>query len=151
VFLTALAALAALACLPPSDDAPLRPRPVRVYTNDDLQRVAPLRGETGVLSTSSPAPAAAPDKPPERQKGEAYWRREAERLRDRVQPLRERAADLRLRIEERRRKPGVRPYTDPQVEALQQRLLGVEARVRELESSFEDRARREGALPGWLR
>ena len=45
----------------------------------------------------------------------------------------------------------MRPYSDPQVEALQERILALEARIRELESSLEDRARREGALPGWLR
>lgn len=149
-----LAALAALLCLPvvPDQATPPRPRPVRVYTNDDLDRVSPQRGETGVLSVTPPRPApAASEKPARSDHGEEYWRREAERVRDRVEVLRERARDLRLRIEERRRKPGVRPYSDPQVEALQERLAAALARVRELESSFEDRARREGALPGWLR
>jgi hypothetical protein len=150
--LVSLAALLALAWLPLTDEAPPRARPARVYTNDDLDRVAPRRGETGVLSTASPVPpAAAAEKPAARERGEPYWRRQAERVRDRADALRERARDLRLRIEERRRKPGVRPYSDPQVEALQQRLAALEARIRELESTFEDRARREGALPGWLR
>jgi hypothetical protein len=34
---------------------------------------------------------------------------------------------------------------------LQERLSALEARIREMESSLLDRARREGALPGWLR
>jgi len=178
--LLTLVALSALLCLPEhaEEGGPARKRPARVYTNDDLDRLSPLRGETGVLST---APArlspAAPDggsgaqprsggsprgpsagihfrrEPPDARpaRGEEYWRREAERLRDRLEPLRERARELALRLEERRRTPGVRPFTDARVEALRRRVDGVEARIRELESSFEDRARRAGALPGWLR
>jgi hypothetical protein len=140
-----------LAALSAPDDA-ARPGPRRVYTNDDLDRVSARRAETGVLSTApAPAPLASPAAAARHAHGEDYWRREAERLRDRLQPLRERAGDLRARIEERRRAPGVRPYTDGQVQALQRRLAAVEARMRDLESQFEDRARREGALPGWLR
>ena len=150
--LGSLSALAALLCLPLAANEPAQRRPARVYTNDDLDRVAPRRGETGVLSTAPPPPApAAPEKAPPHDHGEAYWRREAGRVKERVEALRERARDLRLRVEERRRKPGVRPYSDPQVEALQERLSALEARIREMESSFLDRARREGALPGWLR
>jgi hypothetical protein len=139
-----------LAALSAPDDA-ARPGP-RVYTNDDLDRVSARRAETGVLSTAPvPAPSASPASAARHPHGEDYWRREAERLRDRLEPLRERADDLRARIEERRRAPGVRPYTDGQVQALQRRLAAVEARIRDLESQFGDRARREGALPGWLR
>ena len=82
---------------------------------------------------------------------EEHWRSQAERLREKLRPLREKADDLREAIEERRRKPGVRPYTDPQVVATQRRLEVLERRIREAESSFEDRARRQGALPGWIR
>jgi hypothetical protein len=152
--LTPLVALAALLCVPASPDEETRPRRARVYTNDDLARVAPLRGETGVLSSPPPAPPAAgapSGREPANGRGEEYWRREAERVRDRVEALRERTRDLRLRIEERRKKPGARPYSDPQAEALQERLSALEARIRELESSLHDRARRDGALPGWLR
>ena len=65
--------------------------------------------------------------------------------------MRERADDIRLKIEERRRQPGVRPYTDPKVVADQRRLEILERRIRDAESSFEDRARRLGVLPGWIR
>jgi hypothetical protein len=65
--------------------------------------------------------------------------------------MREKADDLRLQIEERRRQPGVRPYSDPRVVALQRKVDILERRIREAESAFEDRARRLGVLPGWLR
>jgi hypothetical protein len=127
-------------------------KPVPLYTNDDLRRVAPYRDETGVNSKpGASAPAAAARTPADRDRGEEYWRREADRLRDRLRPLRERAAELRLRIEERRRQPRVPVYGDPQVVGMERRLHALEERIREAESRFEDRARRERAMPGWLR
>ena len=75
-------------------------------------------------------------------------------MRDRLRPLQERAAELRLRIEERRRRPPRRRENvtpDAQIAVLERRLRRLEDRIRETESRFEDRARRERALPGWLR
>jgi DNA repair exonuclease SbcCD ATPase subunit len=114
--------------------------------------VSPLRDQTGggmAADTAAAERSAAPDKA--RGKDEAYWRREWERLRERVQPLRDRAEDLRTQIEERRRVPGVRPYSDARVESLQRRLAALEARIRDAEDRLHERARRAGALPGWLR
>jgi hypothetical protein len=130
---------------------------VRLYTNEDLDRVSPLRDQTGVFS----APAAAPETPPARSgaggrgregtRGESYWRREADRVRQRLEPMRQRAEDLRFRMQERERRPGVRLVSDPQLQGWGRRLGELEQRIRDLEGRFEDRARREGALPGWLR
>jgi predicted nucleic acid-binding Zn-ribbon protein len=85
------------------------------------------------------------------ERGEEYWRREAEKVRDRVRPLQEKADLLRARISDRQRKPGVRPFSDPGVRALQDELGRLLQRAREIEEGLEDRARRAGALPGWLR
>jgi hypothetical protein len=126
-------------------------KPVPVYTNDDLDRVAPFRDQTGGMSTPALRPAPLPREAKPAGRGEEYWRREADRVRERVEPLRDRARALRERIEERRKKPDVRPYSDPQIEAWQRQAGEVDERIRDLESRFEDRARREGALPGWLR
>lgn len=139
--------------------------PVRVYTNEDLERVRPHRDETGVASQPAfpPTTTSAGDGATGRRRGRAqtgargaargeeYWRAAAERLREKLQPARDRAADLREKIEERRRQPGVRPYTDPRIVADQRRLETLERRIREAESNFEDRARRLGVLPGWIR
>jgi hypothetical protein len=126
---------------------------VPLYTNDDLDRVSPLRAQTGG-STAVPEPPATVKPEPRRQAGahpEAYWRRESERLQDRLQPLRDRIEDLRVRIEERRRSPRVRPYSDPRIESWQRRVAGLEQRIREAEDRLHERARRAGALPSWLR
>jgi hypothetical protein len=126
--------------------------PARVYTDEDLARVSSRRGETGVESQPAPPPAAGkPEKEQASARGESYWRAEAARVRQRVEPWREDADDLRVEISARQAEPGVRPYTDPKVRAMQRRLAALEARIREAEDRLEERARRAGALPGWLR
>jgi hypothetical protein len=130
-----------------------RRAPPRVYTNEDLARVSGRRGETGVESrpaAAAPAEGGAAAEDGEG-RGESYWRAEAERVRRRVEPWRDAAADLRAEIAARQAAPGVRPYTDPQVRAWQRRLEALEARIREAEDRLEERARRARALPGWLR
>jgi hypothetical protein len=129
-----------------------RRAPRRVYTNEDLARVSGRRGETGV--ESRPAAAPPPESPAAGRaegRGESYWRGEAARVRQRVEPWRDAAADLRAEIAVRQAAPGVRPYSDPRVRAWQRRLEALEARIRDAEDRFEERARRAGALPGWLR
>src|SRR5688572_19119876 len=56
-------------------------RPVPLYTNDDLARIAAGRGD----AESTPAPTAPPPRParaeaPDETKTEAYWRARARRL-----------------------------------------------------------------------
>jgi hypothetical protein len=141
--------LLASACLPAAADE--KPR---VYTNEDLARMAPYRDQTGVDSKPAASPAApqvARSAPRESKRDERYWRQQADRTAEQARKLREQAAALADRIEERRRQPGVLPYSDAQVVSLEQRRRALEARAREAELRLEERARREGALPGWLR
>ena len=138
-------------------------RPVKVYTNEDLERVRPLRGQTGVESKTDMETTQTERAGTSRQdlggnagarKGisaEEKWRAAAQRLQEKLQNPRDRADELRDQIEQRRRQPGVRPYSDPKIVSLQHRLEILERRIREAESAFEDRARRQGALPGWIR
>jgi hypothetical protein len=155
-FLLAVLCLACAAAETPHSRKP----PAPLYTNDDLERVAPRRGDTGVLSTAAPAPspAAAPPRTQAEARGENYWRGEAERLRERLLPLRERAEDLRIELEELDRRPPSRARAgshrgaqEARKEALRARLAALERRMREMEDALLDRARRERALPGWLR
>jgi hypothetical protein len=156
--------LSAVLCVVPAgadDEAPTPRRPVRIYTNEDLDRVRPFRDETGVRSV----PAVAPDErpaPPEkgRGRGEVYWRREAARVRERLRALEAQAADTRAQIaeqaEEASRFPGRRRRSSASLAGsgssrLQAKLASLERRMREIEEDLADRARRDGALPGWLR
>jgi hypothetical protein len=142
-------------------------KPVPVYTNDDLDRISPHRDETGVNShvtvpVTRPAPGRGADDG--RARSEAYWRKQAESLHVRQQRARERIDDLRARIAEKeakaadesfrapsRRGRSSRASTDTSLEAMRRQLAAMEERVRDEETRFEERARREGALPGWLR
>lgn len=145
--------------------------PGRTYTNEDLERLAPRRAETGVASVPAfgssrqdPATGGVHD--------EAYWRREAEHLREQLRPLRQRALALQLRIEhtaqetrktktnpqpaarsQQRRPPTPAPTRgeSDRTAALRDQLRGLQDQIREREARLEERARREGALPGWLR
>jgi hypothetical protein len=126
-------------------------RPVPFYTNEDLERMTPLRDQTGVASVPAgegepPAPVPRPSG-----RGEQFWRREAERVRTQVGRLLVQASALRQRIQsEKRRVPG-RKRVRSGLPALQARLEAIVQRARTLQANLEDRARREGALPGWLR
>ena len=143
------------------DPAP-RP-PVRVYTNADLDRVRPFRDETGVRSV----PAVASEDPPaptpaekRRGRGEDYWRREAARVRERVRAIEAQIADTRAQIAEQadeashvvgRRRRSSASLSGSGSSRLQAKLASLERRLREMEEDLADRARRDGALPGWLR
>jgi len=139
---------------------------VPVYTNEDLERVHPFRDETGVASVpafpperpggSAYGPAAAGVKPRARtadRHSEAYWRAEAERVRRQVRKLEVQAEDLRRRIGAARSEPWLsrRRRAAPDTSAWHARLAAVERLRREVEADLLDRARRAGALPGWLR
>ena len=152
--LTAACVLASCAFLRAADDG--KPR-ARAYTNDDLARYAHLRAEE---PADEPAPARSRSRRPAREgatpaaastRGEAYWRREAERTEDTVRRLREQAGDLAEKVSDLRRQPGVMPYSDPRIVRLETRRRAIEERAREAELRLEERARRAGALPGWLR
>jgi hypothetical protein len=149
------------------DTAAARRPPIRVYTNEDLDRVRPYRDETGVRSVPAfsgserPSATRAGDDRP-RPRGEAYWREQARRVRERISALDEKADELRARIaaaeEERRHvarssggsrgRGSSSAFSDPSAKA---RLASIEKRMRALEDDLADRARRDNALPGWLR
>lgn len=137
-----------------------------LYTNVDLERFAPLRAETGATSTPVSQPAPFVDDRPARERAEVHWRREADRHHTRMAALKRQADELRLRLEDLRQKAEEwprngpqgrgrsawqRPTSDRPVQAAEARVRAVEERIRQLDLDFEDRARREGALPGWIR
>lgn len=149
-------------------DAQSRPTPV--YTNHDLERVRPFRDELGARSvpaepvpaheTTSAGPAHGARGPEgSADRAEAYWRREADKLRERLRRLADEREALRARMAQRRdeqwrarlRSRGSRASATDRDQALEARVASIERRMRDLEEDLADRARRAGALPGWLR
>jgi len=128
---------------------------VPTYTNEDLERLARFRGQTGALS--SPQPAAPVEAAPRLlRREEEFWRRQARQLEERLTGLRRRADDLRAQIRAAReasprRGSRVRRDPDSNLAALERRLQATEREMRERRDDLEERARRAGALPGWLR
>jgi len=158
------AVLCASTAAPDEDGPPPARPPVRVYTNADLDRVHPFRDETGVRSVpavspeerSAPAPAEKP-----RGRGEAHWRREAARVRERIRTMEAQAAELRAQIAEQaeeashflggRRRSAASLSGPGSSGRLRAKIASLERRIREIEEDLSERARRDGALPGWLR
>jgi hypothetical protein len=151
------------------DDPTAAPRlpPARVYTNEDLDRVRPFRDQTGVRSVPAVSPDPRMPGAIERRgtglvdahgRGEEYWRREKERVRDKVRAMETQADELRLRIAERAEEAS-RTLTPRRrgssgtasAAALRARIDALERRMREIETDLSERARRARALPGWLR
>ena len=125
-----------------------------VYTNDDLDRLAPLRGQTGVLR-SRPSHRRSPRAAVSDGSGrdERYWRQQADRSARRTGPEAARAGHGAGGEESTScaTSPACEPYSDRRVRALEQKRQALEERAREAEPRLEERARRAGAMPGWLR
>jgi hypothetical protein len=142
------------------------------YTNQDLDRMAPRRGEIGVLSTPAFKGGEAPAKGrPGDEHGEAYWRAEARKVRGGLLRLQARADTTRVRLlkaREAARESAFRsarsgaagrstsgathaPAAEARVAALEAELRRIQREMRAREEDLEERARREGALPGWVR
>ncbi len=155
-------ALSVVCCATPSqaqEATPKRRAPVRTYTNEDLERVHPFRDQTGASSVPAVVSSAAEPLAERRPRGhdEDYWRREAAKVRERLRALEQQADGLRERIaeqaEQQRRllRRGRGASASSSTATLEARLATIERRKREIEEDLADRARRDGALPGWLR
>src|SRR5438552_4205217 len=137
----------------------------RLTTSRNVPTPTPrARAAAGKRAAAASGPAAAPGEseaagPPE--EGEEYWRGEARRLRERVAAIKE--AVTRLEAESRKlendfyawddgayRDRVIKPAWDKSREDLATARKDLPAAEKELED-LPDRARRAGALPGWLR
>lgn len=136
-----------------------------VYTNADLERLSACRYQTGVLSRTTAEPPEAPSasrkgvagsgstlKPrADRETSEADWRAQWQSVDQKARKLRREAAELRQEAVEIPRDRKKQPVGRRSPSLLLARARSLEADAKELEDEFQERARREGALPGWLR
>ncbi len=134
----------------------------RVFTNADLERIAACRPPSAAPTEA----ASAENEKPKRTRtdarpgsserlpaeaAEADWRARWRSIDQKVRKLRREARDLRLEAETLPRDPKKRPTGRKSESFLIGRAQVLEAEARELEDEFQAQARREGALPGWLR
>jgi len=87
----------------------------------------------------------------ERDNAEADWRARWRSIDQKARHLRREARELRQEAEQTPRDPKKKPTGRRAPAILLSRAESLEAEARELEDEFQARARREGALPGWLR
>ncbi len=120
------------------------------YTNSELAPYHRELSETLSLPTRRKSPRIPPR---DMVKEEAYWRKEYQRhqkelarLDARIRRLEWRLADRRARI-----RPGERLQDEPAIRALEETLEAMHKERRELIDRFQERGRKAGALPGWLR
>lgn len=161
--------IAAMTIASPSPDCSLSPGSLaerRVFTNADLERMAACRYQTGVQSKVGAAPPVELRRSRPAQRGvtlashspgreadafEANWRAQWRSVDQRVRRLRREAHELRQEAGEAPRDPKKKPSGRRSAALLIGRAQSLEAEAKELEDEFQERARREGALPGWLR
>jgi hypothetical protein len=167
-FLTTFA-LAIQAPALPAQDCSLAagtPGSKRVFTNADLERMAACRYQTGVLSAVSDAVPESPGRtrPPRgpksespasaselRDQAEAEWRAQWRSVDQKARKLRLEARELRQEAALSPRDPKKRAAGRRSPSLLIARAQSLEEQAREIEDEFAERARREGALPGWIR
>jgi hypothetical protein len=123
---------------------------IPTYTNRELAHYHREQTETGPHPVRK-KPRRIP--PRDLAKEEAYWRKEylkhqkdLARLDARIRRLEWRLAERRSRI-----RPGERLQDEPAVRALEETLEAMHKERRELIDRFQERGRKAGALPGWLR
>lgn len=151
-----------LATPPPDCSRPVAVRGERrVFTNADLERIAACRPLTAAPTeadsaetekpkrTRTDARAGSSERSPA-EAAEADWRARWRSIDQKVRKLRSEARDLRLEAGEPR-DPKKKPTGRKSEAFLISRAQVLEAEALELEDEFHAQARREGALPGWLR
>lgn len=122
-----------------------------LFSDADL---AAYHRATAERSIEIPRSTARPLRAPrDLEKERAYWHKEKEKHRRELAQLDARIRRLKWRLSERkaRRRPGERLREDPVEKVLEDSLSEIETQRHRLVEDFFERARRAGALPGWLR
>lgn len=122
----------------------------RSFGMEDLERYGGDR-DPGATPGSRASAAVRADRDFGRER--AFWRREKERYEREAARIDAgiRRLEWRLRDKRAKRRPGERLSPDPSIELLEESLESLRDERRGLEERFRERARKAGALPGWLR
>ena len=128
-------------------------KPARSFSDDDLERYR-RRGRAPdavpTTPTAAPPPVAAPrDLTRER----VHWRKEAQQHQREVAKIEANLRRLEWRLNEKRSQRRSRQWLteDPTIGLLEDSIRALSEQRRRLEEKFRERARKEGALPGWVR
>lgn len=127
-------------------------KPVPTFSDDDLERYRRARApETpAAVSAAPPRPAATPR---DLTREKVYWRKESEQHQREVARIEAHLRRLEWRLNEKRSRRRNRDWLteDPAIGLLEDSIRSLTEERQRLEERFRERARKEGALPGWLR
>jgi len=145
------------------------PKPKKVFTNDDIPSAAPPPPPATADAANKNAPQQQADDlsakkstdPADVPNSEAYWRKRAKKLRDKLAMAQQELDVLQRELN----KDQVQYYPDPQKALMQQynrsdineKTAKVDAKKAEVESlkqqvaDLEDAVRKAGGDPGWVR
>jgi hypothetical protein len=99
---------------------------------------------------TAPTPAVTPR---DLTREKAHWRKEAEQHQREVARLEANRRRLEWRLNEKRSRRRSRDWLteDPTIGLLEDSIRALTEERQRLEERFRERARKEGALPGWIR
>ena len=126
--------------------------PARVFDDSDLER---YRRERSSETAPPPPPTAPPPAaaPRDLARDKAHWRKETEQYEREVARIEASARRLEWRLNEKRARRRSRDWLaeDPAIGVLEDSIRALREERQRLEERFRERARKEGALPGWIR
>jgi hypothetical protein len=126
-------------------------KPARSFGDDDLERY-----RRGRAPESPPVVLPAPrslNPPKDLTREKAYWRKEAHQHEREVAKIEASVRRLEWRLNEKRTRRRSRDWVteDPAIGLLEDSIRALREERERLEEGFRERARKEGALPGWIR
>jgi hypothetical protein len=128
-------------------------KPARSFTDDDLERYR-RRGDRENVPASVPPtrpPVTIPPRDLTREK--TFWRKETLRHEREVARVEASLRRLQWRLNEKRARRRSREWLteDPTIAVLEDSIRSLSEERDRLQEQFRERARLEGALPGWIR
>jgi len=126
-------------------------KPGRAFGDDDLERYERRRDPDA--RPAVPAVPRAPAPPRDLTRERVYWRKEVEQHQREVAKINANLRRLEWRLNEKRSRRRNREWLaeDPAIGLLEDSIRALREERQRLEERFRERARKEGAFPGWLR
>ena len=126
-------------------------KPVRSFGDDDLERYRRRRAPESPPAAVSTPRSLDPQRDLTRER--VYWRKEAHQHEREVARIEASLRRLEWRLNEKRSRRRSREWLteDPTIGLLEDSIGALTEERRRLEERFRERARKEGALPGWIR
>lgn len=128
-------------------------KPARSFDDGDLERYRRGRDPDPAPATPVAAPQPRLAAPRDLTREKVHWRKEAQQHEREVAKVEANLRRLEWRLNEKRSKRRSRDWLteDPSIGLLEDSIRGLTEERNRIEERFRERARKDGALPGWIR